>query len=142
MSTIAQSPILICTDERASYKRLVTVGESLSKEQNRPLSVLSVQPNELVTPSTAESIQILHNIACGTGAEITVLFSDSSVLTFAVFAKQINAAEIVVDKAWIQGDVVFRMLRDLTPEIPLSVLDEDDQLVTFPPIYEMHTVSS
>lgn len=141
MSTIGRSPILICTDERASYKRLVTVGESLSKEQHRPLSVLSVQPNELVTPSTAESIQILHNIAYGTGAEITVLFSDSPVLTFAVFAKQINAAEIVVDKAWMKGDVVFRTLRDLTPEIPLSVLDEDNQLVTFPPIYKMHTVT-
>lgn len=141
MSAIGRSPVLICTGERASYKRLITAGESLSARKNRPLSVLSVQPKELVTPNTAESIQILHNIAYGTGAEITVLFSDSPVLTFAVFAKQINAAEIVVDKALMRGDVVFRMLRDLTPDIPLSVLDEDNQLVTFPPIYEMHTAT-
>ncbi len=141
MLSFGRSPILICTGERASYKRLVTVGESLSREQNRPLSVLSVQPKELVTPNTAESIQILHNIACGTGAEITVLFSDTPVLTFAVFANQIHATEIVVDKTWIQGDVVFRVLRDLTPEIPLSVLHENNQLITFPPIYEMHTVT-
>ncbi len=135
-----RSPILICTSERASYRRLVTVGEAMAKEESRPLSVLAIQPRELVSPNTAESIQILHNIVSGTGAEITILFSDSPILSFSVFAKQINASQVLIDEESINGKIQFHTLRDLLAEIPLSVLPKNGRLVTFPPQHEMHTI--
>ncbi len=135
-----RSPILICTAERTNYRALITVGSALAKEEQRPLSVLTVQPRELVTPKTAESIQVLYNAVTGTGAETTVLFSNSPILSFAVFAKQIDASRVIVDEGTVNNEVSFGTLRDLLADIPLSVLPKNGQLVTFPPIYEMHTV--
>lgn len=141
MQRAKRAPILVCTPERASCKRLVTIGAGLAKEEDRPLKVLSVQPEELVTPDTAENIQILHNIASGTGAEITVLFSDNPILTSAVFAKQLAATRVIVDESDLAGDVFFQTLRDLLPDVSLSLLQKDGKLVTFPPTYEKHTVT-
>ena len=134
------SPILVCTAERTFYRPLVTLGTMLAREENRPLSILAVEPRELVTPDTAENIQILHNLISGTGAEITVLFSDSPILSFSVFAKQKHASHVIVDEDSLNGELVFRTMRDLLPEIPLSILSKNGQLVTFPAIHEMHTV--
>ena len=140
MLKTARNPLLICTTDRASYKRLITVGKALSDVQKRPLNVLSVQPKALVSPGTAESIQILHNIALGVGADVTVLFSDAPVLSFAVHAKQIDASEVVVDEREMNENTSLYALRDLLADIPLTVLENSGQFHTVPPLYEKHTV--
>ncbi len=140
MPKTERSPILICTAERTLFRPLITVGSALAKEERRPLSILTVQPRELVTRKTAENIQVLYNAVTGTGAETTVLFSNSPILSFAVFAKQINASRAIIDEGTVNGEISFCTLRDLLADIPLSVLPKKGQLITFPPKYEMHTV--
>lgn len=124
--------VLVCTLNRASCHRLVKIGQAVADEHGLPLQVLSIQPEGLVSPAVAETIQILHNISSGAGAQITVLFSDSPALTVAVHAKQQNAAFLIFDQSDMPGTMVFQTVRELVPEIAISILEPDGNLVTFP----------
>lgn len=133
MQTTAAKPILICSPDRASCKQLVSFGNDLAKAQQRPLTLLSVQPQKLVSPDIAKDIQTMYNIASRVGAEITVLFSNTPLLTLAVHAKQIDAAEVILDESDVTNTVFINALRELIPEIPLSVLQKDGVCITLPP---------
>lgn len=126
--------VLVCTLNRASCHRLIRAGKRLAERHDLPLRVLSVQPEGLVSPTVAETIQVVHNLSSAAGAQVTVLFSDSPALTTAVHAKQQNAAFLVCDRADMPGTAALGTLRELVPEITLSVLETDGRLITFPTV--------
>ncbi|MBE6768037.1 MAG: hypothetical protein E7549_03900 [Ruminococcaceae bacterium] len=133
MYTTTSPPILVYFSDRASCKRLVTAGAALAKEQHRALSLLFVQPQELVSKTVAEDIQTVYNIATREGAEITVLFSDEPLLSLAVHARQTKAVQIVIDESNTAGRPTLAILRTLLPDLPITVLQKGGNAVTFPP---------
>lgn len=124
--------VLVCTLNRASCHRLIRAGKRLAEQNDLPLRVLSVQPEGLVSPAVAETIQVVHNLSSAAGAQATVLFSDSPALTAAVHAKQQNAAYLLCDRADMPSTAALGTVRELVPEMTVSVLEADGQLITFP----------
>ena len=133
MKPASPSPVLAYAPDRTYCKRLVTVGAALAKKQHRSLALLFVQPQELVSQSVADDIQTVYNIASREKAEVTVLFSDEPLLSLAVHARQIKAAHIVVDENGILGQQKLSVLRRLLPDIPVTVLQNGGESITFPP---------
>ncbi|MBE6757355.1 MAG: hypothetical protein E7552_02240 [Ruminococcaceae bacterium] len=133
MNTSATPPVLVCSPNRTSCKRLISVGEALAKEHHCSVTMLFLQPQELVSKTVAEDIQTVYNIASRAKATITVLFNDSPLLALAVYARQINAARIVVDENDTFGHAAFGVLRTLLPDLTITVLQKNGQLLTFPP---------
>lgn len=133
MYTANHPCILVFSPNRTSCKKLITAGATLAKEQHRPLALLFVQPQELVSQTVADDIQTVYNIASREKAEITVLFSDDPLLSLAVHARQTKAAQIIVDESDTAGQTSFAVLRSLLPDLPISVLQKDGKVVTFPP---------
>lgn len=133
MRTAVTPPILVYTPNRTSCKRLLTAGETLAKKHRNAVSLLFLQPQQLVSKAVAEDIQTVYNIASRAKAEITVLFSDSPLLTLAVHARQVKAVHIVVDECDSLGHTALDVLRTLLPDLPITVLQKNGQLLTFPP---------
>lgn len=125
--------ILAFSPNRTSCKRLATAGAALAKEQHGQLTILFIQPRELVSKTVAEDIQTVYNIASREKAEITVLFSDDALLSLAVYARQTDAEQIVVDESDSTGENAFAILRNLLPDLPITVLQKSGKVVTFPP---------
>ena len=131
MPQTAASPIVICSSTCILWEQLIAIGVVMAKEQKRPLILLSIQPKELVSPHVAQNIQSLYNMATTIGAEITVLFSEERTRSLADYAKQIRAAHIILHTCDTAVNDMFGTLRQLLPEIPLTVLQTDGQLLTF-----------
>ena len=133
MHTKSTPRILVYTPERTSCKRLLTLGAAVAKEEHSPLSLLFIQPQELVSQAVAEDIQIVYNIASREKAEITILFSDEPLLSLAVHARQIQATQIVTEESAAARPHTVSVLRRLLPDLPVTVLEKDGKVITFPP---------
>ena len=77
-------------------------------------------------------MQTLYNIAGKLGAEMTVYFNDEPALTAAVHARKTNAVHIVSGSPGAQSNLFVETIKSLLPEVPLSVVDENEQMLTFP----------
>mgnify|MGYP002567567580 CR=1 FL=1 len=125
--------VLVCVTDQPSCRRLILAGDAIAKKYNMPVKVVTVLKPGLVSPKTAEVLQTLYNIAGRLGAEMTVLFNDSPLLTIAVHARQTNAAHIVGGSSPSSESSPFiETLKGLLPEIPISIVDEEEQIITFP----------
>ena len=98
------------------------------------LSVLSVLPKRPVTPGESEFMQSLCDTAAAAGAEVDFLFSSEPMLTAAVHATKIGASHIVTGTPDANSNMFLETVKTLLPELPISVVDVDDRLYTFPPI--------
>ena len=132
--------VMVCSLNRATCHRLVQAGNDIAEESGLPLTVLSIQPQGLVSSTVAQNIQVLHNITSRAGAEANILFSDSPALTLAVHAKQTNAAHILIDRADFSGNFFLKTIVELLPEVTVSVLEQDGRIITFSPANDTMSV--
>ena len=78
--------VLVCVTDQPSCRRLIVAGASIAQRLELPLKVVCVRPEGLVSPKTAEALQVLYNISGKLGADMTVYFNDDPALTVAVHA--------------------------------------------------------
>ncbi len=124
--------VLVCVTDQPSCRRLILAGAAIAEKLQAPVKVVSVQPAGLVSPRNAEVLQILYNISAKLGADMTVYFSDEAALTVAVHARQTNAIHIVSGAPGANSNLFIETIKGLLPELPLSIVDEDEHIVTFP----------
>ena len=124
--------VLVCVTDQPSCRRLILAGAAIAEKLQVPVKVVSVQPAGLVSPRNAEDLQILYNISAKLGADMTVYFSDEAALTVAVHARQTNAIQIVSGAPGTNSNLFIETIKGLLPELPLSIVDEDEHIVTFP----------
>ncbi len=125
--------VLVCvTDPIRSYE-LISLGRRLADEQVLPLKVIAVLRNRK-DEKNAEIMQTWYNLCAKCKAELTVLFHENQALTVAVTAKQTGATHLVCDAPIVAGHDFVRCVRELLPDIPVSIVDTDNQLLTFPPL--------
>ena len=124
--------VLVCVTDQPSCRRLIVAGASIAQRLELPLKVVCVRPEGLVSPKTAEALQVLYNISGKLGADMTVYFNDDPALTVAVHARQINAAHIVSGAPGANSNLFIETVKGLLPELPLSIVDANEHIVTFP----------
>ncbi len=127
-----QANVLVCVTDQPSCRRLILAGHAIAQKYQATVKVVTVLKPGLVSPRTADALQTLYNIAGRLGAEMTVYFNDSPALTVAVHARQINAIHIVSGSPGANSNAFLEMIKGLLPETPVSIVDEDEQIITFP----------
>lgn len=124
--------VLVCVTDQTSCRRLIMAGAAIAEKYNVPVKVVSVQPEGLVSPKAAEALQVLYNISAKLGADMTVYFNDDPALTVAVHARKSNAMHIVSGSPGANSNLFIETIKGLLPELPLSIVDVDEHIVTFP----------
>lgn len=132
MQTDTPAHVLVCVTDQPSCRRLILAGDAIAKEYQVPVKVVTVLSPGLVGAKTADVLQTLYNIAGRLGAEMTVYFNDSPALTVAVHARQNNAIHLVSGSPGTDSNLFIETIKGLLPEIPLTIVDDDQHMLTFP----------
>lgn len=130
----AESNVLVCVTSQPACRRLICAGAEIAQQYGVPVKVVSVLPQGLVSAKTAETLQTLYNISGRLGAEMTVYFNDDPALTVAVHARKTQALHLVSGSPGADSSFFIETVKGLLPEIPLSIVDEDSHIVTFPAV--------
>lgn len=132
MQTDSPAQVLVCITDQLSCHRLIQAGHTIAQKYQLPVKVVTVLKPGLVSSSAADALQTLYNIVGRLGAEMTVYFNDSPALTVAVHARQNNAVHLVSGTPGTGSSQFIKTIKGLLPEIPLSIVDENQHIVTFP----------
>lgn len=124
--------VLVCVTDQPSCRRLILAGSKIAEQYQVPVKVLSVLPPAFVSEKTAEVLQTLTNISGKLGAEMTIYFNDDAALTAAVHARKTNAVHIVSGSPGADSNLFIETVKGLLPEIPMSIVDAEEHIVTFP----------
>lgn len=128
----ARAHVLVCVTDQLSCERLINAGVVLAKSQELPVRVLSVLPEGLVNEHTAAVMQSLYDTASALGAEMTFYFNGSPALTAAVYATKHKAVHIISGSPGSNSNQFIETVKGLLPEIPVTIVDTDGQMFTFP----------
>ena len=132
MSETPSANVLVCVTDQLSCERLIRAGAALAEEYGVPVRVLSILPEGLVSAQTASVLQNLYDIASSLGAEMTFYFNSEPALTAAVHASQTGAIHIVSGTPGADSNLCIETVKGLLPELPMSLVDADSRLFTFP----------
>ena len=132
LSSQSSANVLVCVTDQPSCRRMILAGDTIARRSGIPVKVVTILPPGAVSPRTADTLQTLYNIAGKLGAEMTVYFNDEPALTAAVHARKTNAVHIVSGSPGAQSNLFVETIKSLLPEVPLSVVDENEQMLTFP----------
>lgn len=88
MKTEKPASVLVCVTDQPSCRRLILAGVEIAKTYGASVQVVSIQPEGLVSPLTANALQNLYDVSSSLGAEMTVYFNNEPALTAAVHAQQ------------------------------------------------------
>ena len=132
LSSQSSANVLVCVTDQPSCRRLILAGDTIARRSGIPVKVVTILPPGTVSARTADTLQTLYNIAGKLGAEMTVYFNDEPALTAAVHARKTNAVHIVSGSPGAQSTLFVATIKSLLPEVPLSVVDENEQMLTFP----------
>ena len=132
MDNMTEANVLVCVTSQPACRRLISAGAEIAGQYGVPVKVVSVLPQGLVSSKTADTLQTLYNISGRLGAEMTVYFNDDPALTAAVHARQTNAMHIVSGAPGADSNLFIETVKGLLPELPMSIVDEDGHMVTFP----------
>ncbi len=132
LNSQSSANVLVCVTDQPSCRRLILAGDTIARRGGIPVKVVTILPPGTVSARTADTLQTLYNIAGKLGAEMTVYFNDEPALTAAVHARKTNAVHIVSGSPGAQSNLFVETIKSLLPEVPLSVVDENEQMLTFP----------
>lgn len=131
MST-STANVLVCVTDQLSCERLILTGAEIAKKYGVPVKVLSILPEGLISESTAAILQNLYDTASSLGAEMTFYFNSEPALTAAVHASKTGAIHIVSGTPGADSNLFIETIKGLLPELPVSIVDADNHVYTFP----------
>ena len=132
MKTQQAANVLVCVTDQLSCERLIRAGAAVAETYGVPVKVLSVLPEGLVSQKTADTLQSLYDTASALGAEMTFYFNDEPALTAAVHASKTGAVHMISGTPGVDSNLFVETIKGLIPEMPISVVDADGRLFTFP----------
>lgn len=134
MNSTPSPCVLVCVTDQLSCERLIRAGAAIAKSKDIPVSVVSVLPEGLVSEKTASVLQGLYDTASALGAEMNFYFNSEPALTAAVHAKTNGAVQIVSGTPGPDSTLFIETIKTLLPDIPMTIVDADDRMYTFPAI--------
>lgn len=132
MKTEKPASVLVCVTDQPSCRRLILAGVEIAKTYGASVQVVSIQPEGLVSPLTANALQNLYDVSSSLGAEMTVYFNNEPALTAAVHAAKTGAIHLVSGTPGADSNLFIETIKKLLPELPLSIVDAEGHMVTFP----------
>lgn len=123
---IKQSCVMVCVTQQESCSRLIEAGARIAKEENIPLSVISVfKESNGMNANIGGALENLFACAQKYNASMNVYFNNSPALVVAVAAKK-NRASVLVTGFPAEGSSGFiARIREILPEIPITMVDSE-----------------
>lgn len=132
MEPTSTSGVLVCITDQLSCERLIRAGRAIADEKGRSLSVVTVLPQGEVSAHTASVMQDLYDMVRTLDAEMTFYFHQDAALTVAVHARSIGAAQVITGSPGVDSNRFIETVKELLPEVPLTIVDADGRMFTFP----------
>lgn len=118
--------VMVCVTPQQSCQRLIEAGARIAKEENLPLSVISVfKESKGLNANEGGVLEELFQCAKKYNASMDIFFNNSPVLVIAVAAKKHNAATLVTGFPADGSSGFIAHIHEILPELPITMVDEE-----------------
>ena len=127
MSKIKKPPcVMVCVTPQQSCQRLIEAGARIAKEENLPLSVISVfKESNGLNANKGGVLETLFQCAKKYNAAMDIYFNNSPVLVVAVAAKKHNASTLVTGFPADGSSGFIAHIHELLPDLPITMVDSE-----------------
>ena len=115
--------VMICVTPQESCVRLIESGIEIAREQNGEAVVVTVIGNQYKNDIAA--LNCLYDTVEKNNLHMKMYFNNEPAITAAVVAKRIGAGAIVTGLPEDDGGRFIALLRDLLPDIPVTMIGTD-----------------
>lgn len=125
MSKINKQPcVMVCVTPQQSCQRLIEAGARIAREENLPLSVISVfKESNGFNANENGALENLFECARNYDAGMNIFFNDSPALVVAVCAKKHNASTLVTGFPAEGSSGFIARIHEILPELPITMVD-------------------
>ncbi len=125
MSKINKQPcVMVCVTPQQSCQRLIEAGARIAREENLPLSVISVfKESNGFNANENGALENLFECARNYDAGMNIYFNDSPALVVAVCAKKHNASTLVTGFPAEGSSGFIARIHEILPELPITMVD-------------------
>lgn len=117
---------MVCVTQQESCLRLIEAGARIAKEENLPLSVISVfRESKGMNANDGGLLENLFICAQKYNASMNVYFNDSPSLVVAVAAKKNNASTLVTGFPAQGSDGFIARIHEILPDLPITMVDSN-----------------
>ena len=117
---------MVCVTQQESCSRLIEAGARIAKEENLPLSVISVfKESKGMNANSGGALEELFICAQKYNASMNVYFNDSPSLVVAVAAKKNHASTIVTGFPADGSSGFIARIHEILPDIPITMVDSE-----------------
>ena len=118
--------VMVCVTQQETCSRLIEAGARIAKEENLPLSVISVfKENKGMDANSGGVLEELFACAQKYNASMNVYFNDSPSLVVAVAAKRNRASTIVTGFPSDSSSGFIARIHEILPDIPITMVDSE-----------------
>lgn len=129
------SCIMVCVTPQQSCNRLIEAGARIAREENLPLSVISVfKEKNGLNANEGGALEELFQCTKKYNAKMDIFFNDSPALVVAVSAKKNNASTLVTGFPAEGSSGFIARIHEILPELPITMVDnESNEYKIIPP---------
>ncbi|MBQ8014801.1 MAG: hypothetical protein IJ264_01285 [Clostridia bacterium] len=121
-----QPCVMVCVTQQQSCARLIEAGARIAKEENIPLSVVSVfRESSGLNANDGGALENLFECSQKYNAAMNVYFNDSPALVIAVVAKKNNASTLVTGFPAEGSSGFIARIHEILPELPITMVDNN-----------------
>ncbi len=115
---------MVCVTQQQSCARLIEAGARIAKEENIPLSVVSVfKESSGLNANDGGALENLFECSQKYNAAMNIYFNDSPALVIAVVAKKNNASTLVTGFPAEGSSGFIARIHEILPELPITMVD-------------------
>lgn len=116
--------MMVCVTPQESCSRLIEAGARIAKEENVPLSVISVfRESNGLNANEGGVLETLYECARENDASMNIYFNNSPALVVAVAAKKMNASTLVTGFPAEGSSGFIARIHDVLPDLPITMVD-------------------
>lgn len=116
--------VMVCVTPQESCSRLIEAGARIAKEENVPLSVISVfRESNGLNANEGGVLETLYECAREHDASMNIYFNNSPALVVAVAAKKMNASTLVTGFPAEGSSGFIARIHDVLPDLPITMVD-------------------
>lgn len=127
VSKIKKQPcVMVCVTPQQSCARLIEAGARIAKEENLPLSVISVfKESNGMNANAGGTLESLFECAKKYDATMNIFFNDNPSLVIAVASKKNNAATLVTGFPAEGSSGFIAHIHEILPDLPITMVDNE-----------------
>ncbi len=118
--------VMVCVTPQQSCRKLIEAGSRIAREENLPLSVISVfKESNGLNANEGGVLEDLFQCAKSHNASMDIFFNNSPELVVAVAAKKHNATTLVTGFPANGSSGFIAHIHEILPDLPITMVDNE-----------------